>query len=609
MTRSYDDAGLLSPVRAGTPVEAAVGDRAWLQAMLDAEAALVRAQARLGTVPEWAARAVSNAARAERLDVRALALAARETANPVVGLVQALTRVVAAEDPAAAEYVHRGSTSQDIFDTGAMLVADRALRLIRADLSRTAVALAALAERHRDTLIAGRTLALHAVPTTFGLKAAGWRTLLLSADDRLARVQESLPVSLGGAAGTLAGYVEYARLAAEAGAGAAGGAAGAAGRVPGDGHGGPTDPAEAAADGASPAGRVPSGGTGGAGAVPDRRALGGFDAGPDHDRRAEAAVEADGAGAAGDAAGAGVAGGAAGAAGRVPGNGHGGPTDPAGATADGAGPSGQAPDDGTGGVGAVPDGRALGGFDAGVYHDRLVEAFAEETGLGSALVPWHALRAPVADLAFALAFATGALGKVAIDVQSLARTEVGEVAEPSGGAGRGASSAMPHKRNPVLATLIRSAALQVPALAGALAQCLVAEDERSGGVWHAEWQLLRECLRLTGGAAHTAVELVEGLEVRADRMRENLALTGSRIVSERIAAVLAPRLGKAAAKELLTWASVTADRDGRPLPEVLAEARELAGVMDRAEVDALCDPAAYTGVAGPLVDRALKGAS
>ncbi|MFE5486892.1 lyase family protein [Streptomyces sp. NPDC056527] len=520
MTRSYDDAGLLSPVRAGTPVEAAVGDRAWLQAMLDSEAALVRAQARLGTVPEWAARAVSNAARAERLDVRALALAARETANPVVGLVQALTRVVAAQDPAAAEYVHRGSTSQDIFDTGTMLVADRALRLIRADLSRTAAALAALAERHRDTLIAGRTLTLHAVPTTFGLKAAGWHTLLLSADDRLARVQETLPVSLGGAAGTLAGYVEYARLAADEGPRDS---AGAAGPVPGGGHGGPTEPAEASADGARPAGRVPGGGAGEAG--------------------------------------------------------------------------------------TVPDGRALGGFDVGAYHERLVEAFAEETGLRTALVPWHALRAPVADLAFALAFATGALGKVAIDVQSLARTEVGEVAEPSGGAGRGASSAMPHKRNPVLATLVRSAALQVPALAGALAQCLVAEDERSAGVWHAEWQLLRECLRLTGGAAHTAVELVEGLEVRAERMRENVALTGSRIVSERIATVLAPRLGKAAAKELLTWASVTADRDGRPLPEVLADSPELAGVMDRAEVDALCDPAAYTGAAGPLVDRALKGAS
>ncbi|MFF3317963.1 lyase family protein [Streptomyces sp. NPDC003035] len=533
MTRSYDDAGLLSPVRAGTPAEAAVGDRAWLQAMLDAEAALVRAQARLGTVPEWAARAVSNAARAERLDVRALALAARETANPVVGLVQALTRVVAAEEPAAAEYVHRGSTSQDIFDTGAMLVADRALRLIRADVSRTATALASLAERHRDTLVAGRTLTLHAVPTTFGLKAAGWRELLLSAEERLARVQESLPVSLGGAAGTLAGYVEYARPAAP---------------TPVD---DPTHPA-------GPAART-----------------------ADEDAGATTRTAEEGAGATARTA------------------------------EEGAGATARTAEEGAGAVGRVTGGGpggADGDFDAGAYVERLGAAFAEETGLATTLLPWHALRAPVADLAYALAFATGALGKLAIDVQSLARTEVGEVAEPSGGAGRGASSAMPHKRNPVLATLIRSAALQVPALAGALAQCLVTEDERSAGVWHAEWQLLRECLRLTGGAAHTAVELAEGLEVRADRMRENLALTGSRIVSERIAAVLAPRLGKAAAKELLTWASVTADRDGRPLPEVLAEAPELAGVMDRAEADALCDPAAYTGVAGPLVDRALKGA-
>jgi 3-carboxy-cis,cis-muconate cycloisomerase len=170
---AYADTGLLSPVRVGTPVEAAVGDTAWLQAMLDAEAALVRAQVRCGTVPAHAAAAITAAARAENLDVRALALAARETANPVVGLVAALTSVVAAQSPTAAEYVHRGSTSQDILDTGAMLVAARALRLIGADLRTVADSLTCMAAAHRDTVMAGRTLALHAVPTTFGLKAAG----------------------------------------------------------------------------------------------------------------------------------------------------------------------------------------------------------------------------------------------------------------------------------------------------------------------------------------------------------------------------------------------------------------------------------------------------
>ncbi|MFE2278554.1 lyase family protein [Streptomyces sp. NPDC059454] len=473
------DAGLLSPVRAGTPVEAAVCDTAWLQAMLDAEAALARAQARLGVVPQSAARAVTEAARAELLDLRALAVASRETANPVVGLVRALTGVVARDDPSAAEYVHRGSTSQDILDTGAMLVAARALRLVRADLGRSAAALAALAGEHRDTPMAGRTLALQAVPTTFGLKAAGWRKLLLDADRRLERVlAEGLPVSLGGAAGTLSGYLEYAR-----------------------------------ADGF-------------------------FDTEPDD-----------------------------------------------------AGPG----DGGPGGAGR----------DAGRYADALVRAFAEETGLAPSALPWHALRTPLADLAAALAFTAGALGKIATDVQTLTRTEVGEVAEPAV-EGRGSSSAMPHKRNPVLATLIRSVALQVPVMAAGLTQCLIAEDERSAGAWHAEWQLLRECLRLTGGAAHTAVELTAGLVVRPERMRDNLGLLGGLLVSERLSAVLAPVVGRAVARQVTSEAAARAVESGLPLYKVLAADPRLAGTVDETELAGLCDPADYTGAAAALVDRALR---
>ncbi|MFJ2414045.1 lyase family protein [Streptomyces brevispora] len=464
------DSGLLSPVRAGTPAEASTSDRAWLQAMLDAEAALARAQAGLGTLPAAAATAITAAARADLLDIRALAVAARESANPVVGLVTALTEVVAATDPDAAEYVHRGSTSQDIFDTGAMLVASRALKGIIADLHRTADALARLAAEHRDTPQAGRTLALHAVPTTFGLKAAGWRYLVLDSADRLTRVRDGLPVSLGGAAGTLAGYLEYATI-----------------------GGGTVEPVTTVSDSAEP----------------------------------------------------------------------------------------------------------------GVYADRLTAAYAQETGLTAPVLPWHSLRTPLADLGAALAHTAAALGKIALDVQVLARTEIAEASEP-GPAGRGASSAMPHKRNPVLTTLIRSAALQVPALATVLTQSLTTEDERSAGAWHAEWLPLRECLRLTGGAAHTAVELSEGLQVSPERMRANLGLTGSRIVSERIAAVLAPTLGKVAAKQLLTRASARADRDGLALGAVLAELPELDGVFDADDLAGLLDPARYTGVAGPLVDRSLR---
>ncbi|GAA2142030.1 lyase family protein [Streptomyces synnematoformans] len=457
------DAGLLSPVRAGTPAEAAVSDRAWLQAMLDAEAALARAQARTGTMPASAAAAITAAARADLLDLRALACAARETANPVVGLVAALTGVVAGRDPGAAEYVHRGSTSQDVFDTGAMLVCARALRLVHADLLRTARALARLAAEHRDTLMAGRTLTLHAVPTTFGLKAAGWRRGVLDAAERVERLLDGgLPVSLGGAAGTLAGYLEYATL----------------------------------------------------------------------------------------------------------------------------------------------DGADADAADPGAYAARLTAAYADETGLAPATLPWHVLRTPVADVAAATAVVAGALGKIAVDVQSLGRTEVAEVAEPAA-AGRGGSSAMPHKRNPVLATLVRSAALQVPALAAAVTQCMVTEDERSAGAWHAEWQLLRECLRLAGGAAHTAVELAEGLQVRPDRMRANLRTTENLVTSERVAAVLAPLLGKARAKQLLTDAAAESERTGRPLAGILAGDSAIAGHFDEPALAALLDPASYTGAAGALVDRAL----
>ncbi|MEQ0561616.1 3-carboxy-cis,cis-muconate cycloisomerase [Amycolatopsis sp. NEAU-NG30] len=453
------DSGLLSPVRAGTPAEASTGDEAWVRAMLDAEAALARAQARLGTVPPEAADAITEAAGSARIDVTELARGSRATANPVVGLVKALTAAVGEIAPGAAEYVHRGSTSQDIFDTAMMLVADRTLRPLAADLDATAEALAGLARAHRDTTMAGRTLTAHAVPTTFGLKAAGWRQLVLDAAVRVRRVLDGgLPVSLGGAAGTLAAYVEYARLAGDA--------------------------------------------------------------------------------------------------------------------------------------------------QADSYAERLTDAFARETGLAAPVLPWHSLRTPVADLAAALAFTAGALGKLAVDVETLTRTELGEVTEPAAD-GRGGSSAMPHKRNPVLATLIRSAALQVPVLAAGVTQSMAAEDERSAGVWHAEWQLVRECLRLTGGAAHTAVELARGLNAQPGRMRANLASTHGLIVSERLSAVLAPLLGKAAAKELLGAASQRAVRDDRPLRDVLAELPAVTGVLTPAALDELLDPAGYTGAAGALVDRAL----
>jgi 3-carboxy-cis,cis-muconate cycloisomerase len=228
----------------------------------------------------------------------------------------------------------------------------------------------------------------------------------------------------------------------------------------------------------------------------------------------------------------------------------------------------------------------------------LTEAYAREVGLVAPELPWHTLRTPIADLAGCLAFAAGALGKLALDVLTLSRTEIGEVSEGGGGG----SSAMPHKANPVRATLLASAARRAPQLAATLYGCLAAEDERPAGAWHAEWEPLRDLLRLVGGAAGQAAELAEGLRVHPDAMRRDLGRTRGLIVSERLTAVLAPVLGRARAKELLTELARRAHDENRPLRELLEAQEELAGI-DLAEAT---DPARYTGFAGILTDRALE---
>ncbi|MGW2519179.1 3-carboxy-cis,cis-muconate cycloisomerase [Streptomyces sp. NPDC001617] len=436
-----DDTGLLAPGWAGSPAASATSDTAYLQALLDAEAALTQAQAARDLAPAEAATAVTEAADAARFDVRSLAERARGGGNPVIPLVADLTKAVGEE---YGPYVHRGATSQDIMDTATMLVAVRTLELILADLARTERALARLAAEHRDTAMPGRTLTQHAVPTTFGLKAAGWRSLVLDARDRVIEVRDGLPAQLGGAAGTLAAFTAYGARNTEA----------------------------------------------------------------------------------------------------------------------------------------------------------LTAAFAHRLGLAVPSLPWHTLRTPIADLAGCLAFTAGALGKLATDVLVLGRTEIAEVAEGNGGG----SSAMPHKANPVRSTLVAAAARRAPQLAATLYGALSAEDERPAGAWHAEWEPLRDLLRLVGGAARDAAELTEGLRVHADAMREHLGLTHGLIVSERLSAELATVLGRARAKSLLTELAKRTYSEGRPLGQLLAEEPELKDV----DLDELTDPARYTGAAATLTDRALE---
>lgn len=181
----------------------------------------------------------------------------------------------------------------------------------------------------------------------------------------------------------------------------------------------------------------------------------------------------------------------------------------------------------------------------------LVEAVAGELGLSPHYQPWHTARTPVAKLAGTLCLVGGALGKIATDIHLMSRTEVGEAGErPSEGGG--ISSSMPQKRNPVDATLILAASRQLPATALILFQGMAAaEDERSAGSWQSEWQPLRECLRMALGAASRMGSLVGGLRVDTARMRENLALTGPAVISERLTAALTPLVGKLQARDLL----------------------------------------------------------
>src|SRR5215203_2407230 len=196
---------LFEPIFVPDVFREVVSGRAWLRAMLDAEGALAVAEARVGLLPTGAAEVIAECCDASRFDPEEIGHKAHASGNPVPPLVRALTEVVSEISEEAAWYVHKGATSQDITDTAAMLVTRRALDLILAELDGIAAACARLAEEHRATLMAGRTLLQQALPTTFGLKAAGWLVSVLEARKMLLEVRSSrLAAQLGGAAGTLA---------------------------------------------------------------------------------------------------------------------------------------------------------------------------------------------------------------------------------------------------------------------------------------------------------------------------------------------------------------------------------------------------------------------
>lgn len=437
--------GLFDGVLARGEAAAAVNDPAWLQAMLDVEGALARAEARAGRFDARIADAISSACSAGGFDVAAIGRDAADSGNPVVPLVRALTAAV--DDPAAAAHVHEGATSQDVLDTAAMLVASRALGPLVDDLAAAADAAAALAAAHRATPMAGRTLLQQALPTTFGLKAAGWLTELDRAAARLVEVRRTgLAVQFGGAVGTTAS------------------------------------------------------------------------------------------------------------------------------------------------LGA--DGVAVMGF------------LADELELSVPAMPWHTDRTRIGELAGALGVAAGAIAKPARDVVLLAQTEVGEVRERT--SGRGGSSTLPQKRNPIAAVAAIGCAAAAPGLVATLLASMVQEHERAAGAWHAEWKPLADLVTAVGSAAVWLRECLTDLEVDEARMRSNLDLTGGLLLAERIVAALAPALGRLAAHDLVEEACRQAVEGDRALADVLAERREVSAQLAPGEIADLLDPLAYLGSADAFVERALE---
>jgi 3-carboxy-cis,cis-muconate cycloisomerase len=234
----------------------------------------------------------------------------------------------------------------------------------------------------------------------------------------------------------------------------------------------------------------------------------------------------------------------------------------------------------------------------------VADAFAEELGLAAAPIAWHTRRAPIAEAGAWLAVLIGTLAKMATDVAHLASTEVGEVAEPYV-PGRGGSSAMPHKRNPVSSTVILAAQAAAPGHVMTLLNAMAAAHERPAGLWHAEWHALPQLFGLASGALREARALAEGLEVDADRMRANLEATRGLLFADAVAGRLAPQMGREAAHDLVEHAAMQVRATGASLRAVLANDPALAQPGAGQLLDAAFDLTPSTDAAAAWIDRAL----
>jgi 3-carboxy-cis,cis-muconate cycloisomerase len=394
-------------------IGAIFGDAAIVQGMLDFEAALARAQGAEGVIPMDAVPAIADACRVERYDVASLIAAGSVAGTLAIPLVKQLTAQVAATDAHAAGYVHWGSTSQDVIDTSMVLATKRAVALVDARLLDLIRAIAALAERHRDAPMLGRTLLQPALVISVGFKLVSWAAPLARGRQRFAvAAARALKLQLGGAVGTLS--------------------------VMGD-----------------------------------------------------------------------------------------------------RGPA-------------------------------VAQRMAEQLQLAAAPGNWHTQRDEWVALGCEAGLLAGTLGKIAKDVSLLAQGEVAEVAEPSGG-GRGGSSAMPHKRNPVASMIVLAAALRTPHRVAALLAAMPQEHERGLGGWQAELAEWPGLFMSLHGAAHALADAMAGLTVDTARMRRNIDALQGLVFAEGVSMLLASHIGKSRAHALLEdWSQRTVAERGHLLNVALA---------------------------------------
>jgi len=234
----------------------------------------------------------------------------------------------------------------------------------------------------------------------------------------------------------------------------------------------------------------------------------------------------------------------------------------------------------------------------------IAAALAKELDLVLPELPWHGHRDRLVDLAAALGLLVGTLGKMARDLSLLMQTEVAEAFEPAG-QGRGGSSTMPHKRNPIACAVALAAATRVPPLVATLLAAMPQEQERGLGGWHAEWETLPEIFLLAAGALHHVVDAIAGLTLDTRRMRDNIEATRGLVMAEAVTMALAERIGKQEAHHLVESACRRALADGAHLRDILAHEPAVAAQLTPEALDRLFAPESYLGMAERFVQRAL----